>query len=116
MESVTSARFYFTAMCISLYFHWHHWTRESKTIASLQLCHAQLIGVIVLWLLINVIVAAPSLLSDIRAGELLRWAAGACFPVTSRWWVCGADEGSVQAGGGRWLLLTSLGVMAAVIF
>lgn len=51
MESVTSARFYFTAMCISLYFHWHHWTRESKTMASLQLCHAQLIGVIVLWLL-----------------------------------------------------------------
>lgn len=30
--------------------------------------------------------------------------------------VCATDRGSVQAGGGRWLLVTSPGVMAAVIF
>lgn len=71
MESVTSARFCFTAMCVSLY--------VSKTVASLQLCHAELTGVTVLWLLTKcnrasrrvlliVHCYAPSLLSDIRAG------------------------------------------------
>lgn len=38
------------------------------------------------------------------------------FPLTSCLVVCAPDKGSVQAGGGRWLLVTSLGVMAAVIF
>lgn len=38
------------------------------------------------------------------------------FPMTIYQLVCATDKGSLQGGGGRWLLVTSLGVMAAVIF
>lgn len=72
-------------------------------------------GVIVLWLLsernhtsrrvwLTAHRYAPPLLSDTRAGGGGYWAAGACFPVTSRRWLSGADEGSVHR---RWQVAAS---------